>query len=478
MRKSKYGVVSAIAATALLPALASAQIVISEITYDAVGSDTDQEYVEIFNAGNSAIDLTKWKVNDGSNHVLNVPPKNGGTGSITLQPGGYALLVDNAANFINLHSGISTSVIDTVLSLPNASGTVSIINESGATEDSVAYTKDMGAAGDGNSLHRTSMVSATLAAGAPTPGTGALAQSGGSSASSNTNTSSSATTAQNDTITTPSSNSDAPVSSTSNFPVEPEIFAYAGKDREVIAGADSIFEARAFDKKKNPIKPGRFLWTFGDGSSGEGQTIMHHFPQPGRYAVVVDIAEGYFSASHQIVVTALPASISLSVRNGDIVLANKSGKNLDLSYWSLRSGGKIFLLPKNTILLGGASVPFVNEVTKLSAGDDVSLLYPNGVVAAGAVTPAPASALPQAMSPDSFSASTAPGVSASPNDMSDPAPASASSTAESASAANAVSGGSSVWWFGAIGLTLAGAGAVAALRRAGRREWNIIEEKP
>ena len=478
MRIQNIGKFIAVAIVGLFPFSASAQVVISEFMYDASGSDTNQEWVELYNAGGSPVDLTKWKINDGSNHVLNVPPKNGGTGSIILNAGSYIILADDAPAFISAHQGISVSIIDTALSLPNTSGTISLINESAVTEDSISYTKDSGAAGDGNTIQRVSVSGTSVIAGAPSPGTGSLTQtsSGGSGATNSNQTDPSSNSSTTTTTTTTSSNNLGQVSSVSNFPVEPEVFAYAGKDREAIAGADSIFEARAFNKDKVAIKPGRFLWTFGDGASAEGQTVMHHFSQPGRYAVVLDIADGLFSASHQIIVTVLPVSITLSLRGGDIVLSNGSSKNIDLSYWSLRSGGKFFIFPKNTILLGGASVPFTKEVTNLPATSDASLLYPNGATAAvvGA-DPAVSPTTVPIIAPKN-ERTTSPEAEI-PNDYSDTseiAVPDATTTAQVASVADATTS-PYVWGLGVLGLAVLGGGAMIAARRAGKKEWDIVE---
>ena len=137
------------------PVVVSADIVINEFLYDAPATDTDQEFVEIYNTGSEPVDLTKWKLGDGSSHVLNVPPKNGGTGSIVLEPGSYALLVNNATTFIAAHPGVNGSVIDTVLSLPNTGGTISLINALGTIASSVHYTKEQRGAGDGNSIQKS-----------------------------------------------------------------------------------------------------------------------------------------------------------------------------------------------------------------------------------------------------------------------------------------------------------------------------------
>ena len=166
---------------AFAPSFVEGQVIISEFLYDAEGSDTDREYVELFNAGTAPVDLTKWKISDGSNHTLNAPPKNGGVGSITLSPGAYALLVDSAADFIPLHSGVGGTIIDTVLSLPNASGAIVLIDGEGATSDSVSYDKNQGGAGDGNALARTSVSGTAFSAATPTPGRGPFATASASS---------------------------------------------------------------------------------------------------------------------------------------------------------------------------------------------------------------------------------------------------------------------------------------------------------
>ncbi len=309
----------------------------------------------------------------------------------------------------------------------------------------------------------------------------------------------STTTTQTDTTTTtatpPASNS--PVSSYVP-PPQPQIFAYAGKDREVIAGADVPFEALAYDRKGNLLDSAtvRFLWTFGDGASADGPSVKHHFAVPGRYAVVLDIAHALSAASHQVVVTARPVSIGVLVRDGGIALHNTSGRDLDLSDWFLRTSTGTFRLPLHTILLSGAEVVFVQGVTHLilSSADDAALLYPNGTLAASVGTlSAPAPAIEPLASVETTPAapSFVPPVSrnttrsdiepeAMQEDMSEvlaglPAQA-GSTTSQMASAA--FSGVSMPWWVGALGLSFFGATAVWAVRRRTEGGWRIIEELP
>ena len=468
MRIQNIGKAIAITLLVLFPFAAFAQVMISEIMYDAPGLEGsgEHDWVEVFNAGASAVDISSYRFFEAStNHTLKLD-----RGSAMIPSGGYAVIASATSTFLTDWPAFSGTLFDSSFNLNSTGELIGIRVDTADTTHDFLYVPVDAATNNGSSLQRANSSSATFSAGAPTPGTGSLTTL--SSGDSGTQTS---TQTQNDTTPAPA-NAGAPVSSASNFSVEPQIFAYAGKDREAIAGADSIFEARALDKKGNPTKPGRFLWTFGDGASSEGQTVMHHFPQPGRYAVVLDIADGFYSASHQIIVTVLPVSILLSLHNDDIVLLNKSSKNLDLSYWSLRSGGKFFIIPKNTILLGGASVPFTKEVTNLSATSDASLLYPNGVVAGLIGTPNTVTYSPVAEQTAKINDVAQPvsDLSADSADTQDATPTAQSLVANAQTATT--NNNSYLWWFGALGLVVLGGGAIVASRRSGKKEWNIIEE--
>jgi len=115
----------------LVQALAVGPVIINEIMYDLQGTDTDHEWVEIKNISDQAVDLKDWRFYDGSNHLLNEPPQNGGQGSLIIAPGGYAVLADKADVFLADHPGFGGIVIDTVMSLNNTEETVQLIDQSG-----------------------------------------------------------------------------------------------------------------------------------------------------------------------------------------------------------------------------------------------------------------------------------------------------------------------------------------------------------
>lgn len=295
------------------------------------------------------------------------------------------------------------------------------------------------------------------------------------------------------TTTTPVVQSQTSNNTVSSYvpPPQPQIFAYAGKDRDVISGADITFEGIAYDRKGAMLDTTtvRFVWNFGDGARAEGSSVKHHFVVPGRYAVILDIAQALSSASHRIIVTAQPVSISVSVRDGrHIALRNTSGRDLDLSDWFLRTGTGMFRLPPHTTLLSDTEVMFPQEITRLaiSSKDDVALLYPNGTVAALAGAPV-VTALPTAIQEEAFHVSsvvpekhkeTNTAQISTQSEPDDEPVMSADDTyfATSSVAAAAASGISLPWGVAAILVACAGAVFVWFIRRSTVGQWRIIEE--
>lgn len=464
----------------LVPHVATAQVVISEFLYDAPGSDTDQEWVELFNAGASPVDLTKWKINDGSNHILNVPPKNNGKGSITIPSGGYIILAADALTFATQYPSVA-HVIDTILALPNTNGTVSLVDESGVVVDSLSYSKDQGAAGDGSTFQRGAVGSASFVAAPPTPGTGSLA------ASENTGSNSNITPDQTQTTTVTSGKGSAMVSSYVPPPV-PGVFADGGPDRIAIVGADIEFNGRAYNREQVVLDKVRFLWNFGDGSTAEGPSVLHHFEYPGRYAVTLSIAHDRSASSDQIIVTAEPARLAFSaLPDGSVAIENRAGRNLDLSNWIIRNFGQLFMLPEHTVVLSGSTMHVSQKTLSFWSSAQTELDYPNGVVAlrAGESTPsanvlslaAPASLVAPSLAVVKHAQLVADALEIADegnDNATDNATTVPMSSSQVAAAAIAVPS-SPLWWFAILGLAALVSLALITTRRFRRGEWDIEE---
>jgi hypothetical protein len=90
------------------------EIVINEIMFDPTGDDNNSEWVELYNAGNSAVDLTGWNLtdNDGNRFSLS------GAGSI---PSGGYLICHLAQTGTNSSTNVYGSIETEFVLQPNAS---------------------------------------------------------------------------------------------------------------------------------------------------------------------------------------------------------------------------------------------------------------------------------------------------------------------------------------------------------------------
>ena len=351
-----------------LPIFVHGQIVITEIMYDlAEGSDTGREWVEISNNSENPINLASWIFfENNQKHGLNVLQ-----GNEILLSGKSAIIVDNFEKFKINWPNFSETIFKSTFSLNNTGETIAIKNSNLNEIDSVTYTSDWGAKGDGNSLQKTS---SGWKAGSPTPGTSDFITNSTNSSQATTTTTTATTTSQ----TTQQQNFTSPA-------FEPQIFAYAGEDRIVIVGADTIFDAKAIGIKNEPIENALFTWNFGDGSFQKGKKIMHSYNYPGKYVVFLEASSGEYSVTDRISVIALPADIVISniSRDADknfIELHNRTNRELNLSWWRLQVDNNFFTLQKNTVMLPNEKIIFSKNVTNLNITNQskINLLYPNG----------------------------------------------------------------------------------------------------
>ncbi|MDI6591699.1 MAG: lamin tail domain-containing protein [Patescibacteria group bacterium] len=136
------------------PAKADSQnLIITELMYNLEGKDNLHEWVEIYNRGKEDIILLgghspgSWRFNDGKNHLLNIE-------ALTISPGQYFILADDAQTFLADHPGFKGVVIDTVMSLKNTSETLKLIDGEGKEVENVTYQNSWGGNGNGKSLEK------------------------------------------------------------------------------------------------------------------------------------------------------------------------------------------------------------------------------------------------------------------------------------------------------------------------------------
>jgi hypothetical protein len=345
--------------------IANAQVAITEVMYDVEGSDSGREWIEVTNTSASAIDISTWKFfENGTNHGLTLV-----AGDANMQSGASFIVADNTDKFFIDNPSFSGNVFDSSFSLKNTGELIAIRDAELNDIDVLTYDPEVGADGDGNSLQ---LVSSSWIASTPTAG----------SASVDIESSEEEQVESESQEVQQSSSSSS--SSTASFPVEQQIFVDAGGDRNVIVGADSLFEGRALGLQKKPLENARYVWNFGNGETKEGQNVLHYYGYPGEYVVMLNVTSGEYSASDRVVVNAYPAEIVFSkIESNFVEIHNKSNKELNLSWWQIQSAEERFMIPKDTIILANKKLIFSSDITGLdtSIKENVSLLYPNGVEA-------------------------------------------------------------------------------------------------
>lgn len=89
----KIGFSACFSAVTLLNASAASTVAITEFMIDPVGTDLEQEWVEVFNYGQQAVDMSGWTLKDNSSAAFTFP-----TGT-TIPSGGYLIIAQNGVAF-------------------------------------------------------------------------------------------------------------------------------------------------------------------------------------------------------------------------------------------------------------------------------------------------------------------------------------------------------------------------------------------
>lgn len=135
---------------------------ITEIMYDAVGSDSGKEWIELRNNGTTSILVSDMKLSEGNtNHLINSV-----RGGDMLGVGTYAILANDGSKFITDNPEYSGQVFHSAFSLSNEGEYVALKCDTVALH-SVTYASSTGAHGDGQTLQ---LIEGVWRASIPTPG--------------------------------------------------------------------------------------------------------------------------------------------------------------------------------------------------------------------------------------------------------------------------------------------------------------------
>lgn len=135
---------------------------------------------------------------------------------------------------------------------------------------------------------------------------------------------------------------------------------------------------------------GRASWNFGDGSSFEQinnfEKFSHIYYYPGEYVLFLEYYQNSFSktpeATSKMVIKILTTSVFIS-KVGDakdffIELSNNASSDIDISNWVINASGKIFIFPKNSVIMSKKQVIISGKITGFTLSDQNNLKLYSG----------------------------------------------------------------------------------------------------
>lgn len=113
--------------------LTANDVVINEIMYNSATAETADEYVELFNKGTTAVDLTGWQITKGIDYTF---------GARSLGAGQYVVIAANLARFAQKYPSVTNVVGNWTGQLSNNADTIELDNNLGQQIDQIDYASD------------------------------------------------------------------------------------------------------------------------------------------------------------------------------------------------------------------------------------------------------------------------------------------------------------------------------------------------
>lgn len=356
----------------LFPLTASAAVVINEIAWMGTAVSSADEWIELRNLTSEPVDLSGWTLasDDGSPSIAL---------SGTLVPNGYFLIERTDDESV---PGIAADLVAPFGNgLSNTGEILRLRDASGAVVDTVDGSGNWAQIGGDNATKETAQRTASGWTTAPgTPRAENAAPAALSSAVDDSGTASS-TNALPSTETAISKPKPGP------YP-RANITASAGEDIRAFSRMPVRFTGDARGIYDENLEYANYRWNFGDGTESTEKNPIHIFRFPGEYIVSLQVRYGGMVASDRLLALIEEPELTIvETQPGDdgfVALRNFSGREIDLSGWTLEAGAGAFVFPANSFILPGRTLKLANERTGLrpTADATTTLRLPGGAFVA------------------------------------------------------------------------------------------------
>jgi len=157
----------------------------------------------------------------------------------------------------------------------------------------------------------------------------------------------------------------------------------AGRERLGFLHTPLEFKAYSQDKKtgKN-VSNARYYWTFGDGSSAEGNIVSHTYLFAGTYNVVLNSSSGEEDAVDITKVKIIEPKVKMIYTDSYVEFINENSTDLNIGGWKIKGNDREYLLPRDTIISanGNIKIPFL-MLGSVSESDKLGVVYPDNQLA-------------------------------------------------------------------------------------------------
>ncbi|MCF7815455.1 MAG: lamin tail domain-containing protein [Candidatus Pacebacteria bacterium] len=339
-------------------------IVINEVAWMGTGASANDEWIELYNSGSSAIDLEGWVLTD--NVSLNIAL----TGILSTDE--YAVLERTDDTTVE---GVAFLIYSGALS--NDGRTLTLQRSDNSIEDQVAGGENWENIGGNNETKETPQrTSSGWITGAPTPGKSNIFGTTESEDMSENFLSSGSNTSGGG-----SSSKNAAVSSVQKVKaLTPEPFLVLKIKGPSLAYVNQEISLEAIPSGigKTLMNSLVYIWNFGDTYTASSKKISHIFEYPGEYIVVTEAVYAKQKALVRHEITVLPVSFSLlKSEAGDVLLHNNSKYEVNISGFILKSDSQL-TLPMHTVLKANGTLTISSKRLQLRPGGIISLYDATG----------------------------------------------------------------------------------------------------
>lgn len=351
----------------LLPQLVHADVQITEVAWMGTAGSQYSEWIELYNDGQSSVNLAGWKLYEGDGGALVF------TFTKSIPANGYLLLERTTASAPDAVPGINDE------SGPFGGGGFANTGEdlvlkdaTGATAEELNYLGGW-PAGDATSKHTMQWNGDKWITGAATPKAAAGEDTG-------------------------TSTSDEPDASEEEVPEDPYPIPKVSPNKPGIAftvpstiyrGVSYEFDAKPLLEYNYQLNEGSIYWNMGDGTTISQRTvapITHTYTYPGTYTISYAYSDAInknapLKGSKKIVVSAPAISLNI-LDNTALQIKNTSSTAVDLTGWKVVVPGKQLSIPDMTIVAEKATVVIPVSAFGISSIATASLVDPSGSVVA------------------------------------------------------------------------------------------------